>query len=304
MAKVILAGGSGFIGNILARHFMGKGDEVIVLTRKGNSIINNIKHMHWDGCTTGEWVNELEGSNVLINLTGKGVNCRYNEKHKKEIFRSRLDATRVLGIALEMLNSPPPLWINAASATIYRHAEDRPQDEYTGELGTGFSVDVCKQWEATFLKQKIQGVRQIGLRIAIVLGKGGGVIPYFLNLTRFGLGGRQGNGKQYFSWVHENDVTGVIDFLIERKELEGIFNVSAPNPIQNSEFMQRVRSVVKMRFGLPAPIWALKIGVWLLRTETELILKSRWVIPTRLVNEGYKFKVENVKQAIALSRGI
>jgi len=303
MAKIILAGGSGFIGQILAGHFTGKGDEVIVLTRNSNSTTGNVKYVHWDGQTMGAWVNELEGSDVLINLTGKSVNCRYNEKNKKEIFSSRLNAANVLGKALNALSSLPPLWINAASATIYRHAEDRPQDEYTGELGTGFSVDVCKQWEATFFEQDVPGVRKIGLRIAIVLGKNGGAMPYFFNLAKFGMGGRQGNGRQYFSWVHENDFTAIIDFFIAHKELEGIFNVSSPNPIKNSEFMATVRKSVKVPFGLPATKWMLEIGVWALRTETELILKSRWVIPTKLIQAGYKFKVENIERAVRLSGG-
>lgn len=301
MAKIILAGGSGFIGQILAGHFTGKGDEVIILTRNNNSTTGNVKYVHWDGQTMGAWVNELEGSDALINLTGKSVNCRYNEKNKKEIFSSRLNAANVLGKALNALKSPPPLWINAASATIYRHAEDRPQDENTGEFGTGFSVDVCKQWEATFFEQGVPGVRKIGLRIAIVLGKNGGVMPYFFNLTKFGMGGKQGNGRQYFSWVHENDLTAIVDFFIVHKELEGVFNVSSPHPIQNSEFMATVRKAVKMPFGLPATKWMLKIGVWALRTETELILKSRWVVPTKLIQAGYKFKVENIERAVKLS---
>lgn len=301
MSKIILAGGSGFIGKILAGHFTGKGDEVIILTRKTSCVVDKVSYVQWDGQTTGAWVNELEGSAVLINLTGKSVNCRYNEENMREILRSRLDATKVLGKALTTLKSPPPLWINAVSATIYRHAEDRPQDEYNGELGTGFSVDVCKQWEATFFEQNTAGTRKIALRIAIVLGKGGGVIPYFLNLARFGLGGNQGNGEQCFSWVHENDLTGIIDFLICHNELDGVFNAASPNPIQNKEFMKNVRQVMNMPFGLPAPKWMLKIGVWLLRTETELILKSRWVIPTRLKNAGYIFKVEDIKRAVTLS---
>jgi uncharacterized protein len=303
MAKIILAGGSGFIGQILAGHFIGKGDEVVVLTRNSNSTTGNVKYVHWDGQTTGAWVNELEGSDVLINLTGKSVNCRYNEKNKKEIFSSRLNAAKVLGKALNALKSPPPLWINAASATIYRHAEDRPQDDFTGELGTGFSVDVCKQWESTFFGQEAPGIRKIGLRIAIVLGKNGGVMPYFFNLAKFGLGGKQGNGRQYFSWIHENDLTAIIDFLVMHRELEGLFNVSSPNPIQNSEFMATVRKAVKMPFGLPATKWMLKIGVWALRTETELVLKSRRVIPTKLKQAGYKFKVENIERAVRLSSG-
>ena len=301
MAKIILAGGSGFIGQILAGHFTGKGDEVIVLTRNNNSKTGNVKYVHWDGQTPGAWINELEGSDVLINLTGKSVNCRYNEKNKKEIFSSRLNATNVLGKALNSLKYPPPLWINAASATIYRHAEDRPQDEYTGEIGTGFSVDVCKQWEDTFFEQDVPGVRKVGLRIAIVLGKNGGVMPYFFNLAKFGMGGRQGNGRQYFSWIHENDITAIIDVFMMNKELAGVFNVSSPNPIQNNEFMAIIRKVVKMPLGLPATKWMLKIGVWVLRTETELILKSRWVIPTKLIQAGYQFKVENIERAVRLS---
>src|ERR1700744_619500 len=186
MAKIILAGGSGFMGNILARHFAGKSDEVIVLTRGRAHTAGNVKFVNWDGATSGNWSNELEGSNVLINLTGKSVNCRYNEKNKAEIFSSRLNATRVLGQVLGQLKTPPELWINAASATIYRHAEDRPQDEYTGEKGTGFPVEVCKQWEAAFFEQNVTGVRQIALRSAIVLGRKGGVIPYFFSLAKFG----------------------------------------------------------------------------------------------------------------------
>jgi len=303
MAKIILAGGSGFIGNMLAAHFTGKGNKVIVLTRKGDMLKKGIKYVYWDGQTIGKWVTELEGSDVLINLTGKSVNCRYNDKNKKEIVSSRINATHVLSDALVAMKSPPLLWINAASATIYKNATDRPQDEYTGEIGTGFSVDVCKKWEAAFVEQDIPGVRKIGLRIAVVLGKNGGVIPYYFNLAKFGLGGRQGSGKQYFSWVYEEDVTGVIDFLIDHKQLKGIFNVASPNPVQNNELMKNVRDAVKMPFGLPATKWMLEIGTFLLRTETELILKSRWVIPAKLQDAGYKFKVADIKQALKLSGG-
>jgi uncharacterized protein (TIGR01777 family) len=275
MAKIILAGGSGFIGKILADHFLGKGDEVVILTRKSSAVKNKVRYVNWDARITGAWVTELENANVLINLTGKSVNCRYNTANKKEIFASRLNATNVLSQALTMCENPPRLWINAASATIYRHAEDHPQDEFTGEFGTGFSVDVCKQWEAAFFAHKIPDVRQIGLRIAIVLGKNGGVMSYLFKLGRFGLGGTQGNGNQYFSWVHENDLICIIDFLIGNKQLTGIFNVSSPNPVQNNKLMQTIRQVIKMPFGFPTKVWMLKIGVLLLRTETELILKSR-----------------------------
>lgn len=302
MAKIVLAGGSGFMGGILARHFAGKGDEVIVLTRGREYTAGNIKHVKWDGAILSSWANELEGSDVLINLTGKSVNCRYNEKNKAEIFSSRLNATRVLGQALKQLNKRPELWINAASATIYRHAEDRPQDEYTGETGTGFSVEVCKQWEEAFFAQNIPGIRLVALRTAIVLGGGGGVMPYYFNIARFGLGVRQGSGKQHFSWIHEDDLTGIVDFLIKYKNASGVYNASSPKPTANREFMRIVRREIHISVGLPATKWMLAAGAWLLGTEIELLLKSRWVLPARLTEAGYTFKVYDIKKAVHLCR--
>lgn len=304
MAKIILAGGAGFMGGILARHFAGRGDEVIVLTRGAGRTEGKVKLVNWDGVTLGNWAYQLDGSDVLINLAGKSVNCRYNEKNKQEIFSSRLNATRILGAALTQLKRKPELWINAASATIYRYAEDHPQDEYTGEKGTGFSVDVCKQWEATFFEQHIPGVRQVALRTAIVLGKDGGVIPYYFNLARFGLGGRQGSGNQYFSWIYEDDLIGIVDFLIKDKKCFGVFNAAAPNPIPNRVFMRTVRREVHMSFGLPTPKWILEIGARLLGSETELLLKSRWVVPARLTDAGYVFKVTDMKRAVHLCRPV
>jgi uncharacterized protein (TIGR01777 family) len=301
MAKVILAGGSGFIGQILSKHFADKGDEVVVLSRSPKVTTLKVKHVYWDAQTTGEWVESLNGSDILINLTGKSVNCRYNEANKKEIFASRLLSTQILGQALETVAQPPKVWINAASATIYRHAEDGPQDEFTGEVGTGFSVEVCRQWEQVFFEQEIPRVRKIGLRLAIVLGKNGGVMSYFKNLTKFFLGGKQGNGRQYFSWIHESDVTGIIDFLIAKPELEGIFNVSAPNPVPNNVFMAQLRKTMNVPFGVPTPAWLLNIGSVLIGTETELILKSRWVMPQRLLNVGYKFVTPTIQEAISRS---
>ncbi|MCD8741150.1 TIGR01777 family oxidoreductase [Mucilaginibacter roseus] len=296
--KVILAGGSGYLGTVLAAHFSKLAKEVIIFTRNPQPQNGNITMVYWNGRTLGDWAVHLEDSDVLINLAGKSVNCRYNKKNKAEIFSSRLNATRILGEALLLTDNKPKVWINAASATIYRHAEDRPQDEYTGDIGAGFSVEVCKQWEQAFAEQNIRGIRKIVLRISIVLGKHGGVAGYYLNLARFGLGGIQGNGKQYFSWVHEDDVTGSIDFLLDNPNLQGAFNIASPNPIQNRELMAVIRKAVGAPFGLPATKWMLEIGTWLLRTETELILKSRWVLPTRLTEASYNFKVPDIKTAI------
>jgi uncharacterized protein len=299
--KVILAGGSGYLGIVLAAHFSKLAKQVVIFTRNPKPANGNITMVYWDGRTIGDWATHLEDSDVLINLTGKSVNCRYNEKNKAEIFASRLDATRVLGEALRLTSIKPKVWFNAASATIYRHAEDRPQDEYNGEIGSGFSIEVCKQWEQAFADQQVPGVRKIVLRISVVLGSNGGVAGYYLNLARFGLGGIQGNGKQYFSWVHEDDITGSIDFLLDNPHLDGAFNIASPKPIQNHELMAVIRKAVGAPFGLPATKWMLEIGTWLLQTETELILKSRWVLPTRLTEAGYTFKVPDIKQAIEKS---
>lgn len=299
MSKIILAGGSGFIGQLLAKHFTEKGDEVVILSRNPGAEGTLRRSVFWDGLNTGEWVEELEGADVLINLTGKSVNCRYNDKNKALILSSRVNATRVLGTALKQLTRPPRLWINSASATIYRHAEDHAQDDISGEIGEGFSVEVCKAWEAAFYAEKTVGVRQIALRIAIALGNKGGVLPYYLNLARFGLGGQQGNGKQYFSWIHEDDLKGIIDFLMVHEEISGTFNVAAPNPIPNKKLMQEFRKAVGIPFGLPATRLMLELGTWVLGTETELILKSRWVTPAKLLAQGYVFQVPEIRQAIA-----
>ncbi|WP_192822239.1 TIGR01777 family oxidoreductase [Rufibacter sp. LB8] len=291
MAKIILAGGNGFIGRFLAQHFTGKGDNVIVLTRKPTSEPTAAKQVYWDAATAnGDWVQHLENADVLINLTGKSVNCRYTAKNKREIIASRVNATDALGQAIRQVQHPPKLWINAASATIYRHAIDGPQDELTGEIGTGFSVDVCTKWENAFYSQHTPAT----------LAPDGGVMPYYRNLARFGLGGRQGNGLQCFSWIHAQDVIHSIEFLMQHEELEGDFNLASPKPIPNHYFMTTIRQALRIKFGLRARKWMLKIGAFLLGTETELLLKSRWVVPARLLEAGYTFKVQTIEEAVKL----
>ncbi|RCH55509.1 TIGR01777 family protein [Mucilaginibacter hurinus] len=299
--KIILAGGSGYLGKVLAQHFSKLANEVIIFTRSPKPAIGNINMIAWDGATIGQWAQHLEDSDVLINLTGKSVNCRYDEKNKAEIFSSRLKATWILGEALKQTNNPPGVWMNAASATIYRHAEDRPQDEFNGDIGEGFSIEVCKRWERAFAEQNIPGIRKIILRITVVLGSNGGVMHYYSNLAKYGLGGIQGNGNQYFSWVHEEDLVGSVQFLLDNPQLDGVFNIASPHPVQNHELMYTIRKAVGMPIGLPATKWMLEIGTLLLQTETELILKSRWVLPTRLLNEGYRFSVPYIHKAIQIS---
>lgn len=308
--KIIIAGGTGFIGEAMTRYF-NKENEIIILTRKisnsktnrnNYSLINysdlpNVKYRQWDGKTLGDWAKELEGSEIIINLAGKTVNCRYTEKNKKEIFDSRTNATKVIGEAISNCAVPPKLWINSSSATIYRYAEDRTQDEYTGEFHNDFSVQVCQLWEKTFYEQRTPFTRKVALRMAITLGAGGVMLPYF-NLLKFGLGGQQGNGKQMYSWVHIEDTCRMIDWIYEHKELEGTFNCCSPNPVANKIFMSALRKVTKTLFGLPAYKWTLKIGATLIGTETELILKSRWVVPTKFLETGFAFKYPLLEDAL------
>ncbi|MCJ8013267.1 TIGR01777 family oxidoreductase [Paenibacillus sp. KQZ6P-2] len=287
--KVVIAGGTGFIGTYLEEQFKRLEYEVLIISRKAG-------HIAWDD--TDGIRESLEHAEMLINLAGKSVNCRYHAKNKAEIMNSRTETTDILGQAALACEHPPGLWINSSTATIYRHAEDRPMTEAHGEIGSGFSVEVAKAWERSFFSFSLPHTRQIALRIAIVLGRGGGVMIPYRNLVRFGLGGIQGPGSQKFSWIHLDDILGIILFLRDHPELSGVFNVSSPNPVDNRELMQQLREVMKMPFGLPSPAWMLELGARVIQTETELILKSRWVIPERLEQAGYRFKYPTLRKAL------
>ncbi|WP_404351075.1 TIGR01777 family oxidoreductase [Sutcliffiella horikoshii] len=288
--KVVLAGGTGFIGKYLEKQFIQQNYKVIIISRQP-------QHIAWTDMKGIKAA--VDNAEMVINLAGKSVDCRYNEENKKEIFDSRTETTRIIGEAIESVQSPPKLWINSSTATIYRHAEDRPMTETTGEIGEGFSVEVAKAWEKSFFDFNLPQTRQAALRIAIVLGKDGGVMTPFKNLVTFGLGGIQGPGTQMFSWVHIEDVYRIMLFIRDRKDLHGVFNCSAPNPISNKHFMAEMREKMDRKIGLPSPRWMLEIGAIVIRTETELILKSRWVIPERLENEGYQFKYPKIDEALA-----
>lgn len=287
--KIVIAGGTGFVGQYLTEKFIGSGYEVIIVSRQAN-------HINWNN--TSAIATALENAEMLINLAGKSVDCRYNEKNKQEIFDSRINTTQSLGNAILQCKNPPALWINSSTATIYRHAQDRPMTENAGEIGTGFSVNVATNWEKTFFNFKLPGTRQIALRMAIVLGKDGGVVKPIKNLVRFGLGGKQGDGNQMFSWIHIEDLYRCIVFLQGQQQLAGVFNTSAPNPVTNKNLMKVFRLKMKMPFGLPAPEWLLKFGAILIKTETELILKSRWVIPERLLQAGFNFQYSVIDTAL------
>jgi uncharacterized protein len=298
--KIILAGGSGQMGTAIASHFKTKCKEIIILSRQPTKIQDNIRTITWDGKIIGDWYKEIEGADILINLTGKSVNCRYTEANKKEIFDSRTNSIDILAKAIKLCKQAPLLWIQSASATIYRHAEDRAMTETNGEIGEGFSIDVCKKWEQTFETKtaEFKNMRKIILRTSLVLGKIEGVFPRLKNLVKFGLGGKQGNGNQLVSWVHEKDVATMIEWISNKPEIHGVINCTSPLPISNIKFMNTFRQVYGIPFGLPTPTWLLKLGAIIIGTETELILKSRWVLPEKIEATGYKFMYPDLESAL------
>ncbi|MEM6686757.1 MAG: TIGR01777 family oxidoreductase [Bacteroidota bacterium] len=299
MKKMIIAGGSGFLGQALIHYFLPKDFEIIVLSRSTKKTGNHqLRYVQWDAKTLDIWMIELEGADVLINLTGRSVDCRYNEKNKAEILNSRVQSTKVLGEAIQACAVPPKVWMNSSTATIYKHSLEQKMTEATGVVGDDFSMNVAKSWEATFYDCHTPKTKKIALRTSIVLGKNGGAFIPLKNLTKLGLGGTQGKGNQKVSWIHEHDFCRALEFLLEQKSV-GIFNITAPNPIPNKSFMKTIRKVMNIRVGLLQPKWLLQLGARIIKTEAELILKSRYVIPEKLVAAGFQFQYPTAEKAIA-----
>lgn len=303
--KIVIPGGSGQVGTVLARAFHRRGHEVVVLSRKPTNA--PWRMVGWDGETLGDWVSEFEGADAVINLAGQSVNCRYHDHNRQIIKDSRLKSTKVVGDAIAQAWKPPRVWLQASTATIYAHRYDAPNDEATGFIGGSepnapdtwrFSIEVATSWERALNQAPTPLTRKVLMRSAIVMNPDpGSPFDTLLRLVRFGLGGKSGDGKQYVSWIHDQDFVRAVLWLIEHEEFEGPVNLAAPNPLTNTEFMRALRSAWGMPFGLPATKWMLEIGALVLRTETELILKSRRVIPTRLLQSGFDFQFSGWPEA-------
>lgn len=298
MKKLIIAGGTGFLGKSLIEYFSPKFDNITVLTRGKSRLIKNIKYLNWDAENIDDWQQEIEGSDVLINMTGRSVDCRYNQKNKKIILNSRVNSTKVLDQAIQNSIEPPKVWLNSSTATIYRHSLDIEMSENGGEIGSGFSVEVAKAWENAFFSSVKTGTRKIALRTSIVFGKGGGAFTPIKNLAKLGFGGKQGLGNQKVSWIHIDDFVRSIEFILQTEDINGVINLAAPKPTNNFKLMKTVRNSLGVPFGIPLPKGLLEIGARLIQTETELILKSRNVIPTKLLKAGFKFKYNTIFSAI------
>jgi uncharacterized protein len=295
--KIVIPGGSGQVGRVLARHFHSRGHAVTVLSRQPRPAAWRV--IAWNGRAPGPWIDDLAQSDVCINLAGRSVNCRYNSTNRNVIYESRIQSTGLLNQVLASLNPAPRLWINASTATIYRHALDRPMNEADGELGGNepgapetwnFSIDVAKGWEEAFFSTSTPLTRKIAIRSALTLSPDrGGVFDVLLGLVCRGLGGRQGPGTQFVSWIHKADFVRAIDLLIAREDLCGAVNLASPNPLPNGDFMRALREAWGIGFGLPSPKWMIEFGTYLMRTESELVLKSRRVVPGRLMDAGFEF---------------
>jgi uncharacterized protein (TIGR01777 family) len=303
--RIVLPGGSGNIGAVLARYFQERGHRVTVLTRAPYTA--SWPTVHWDGAHAGPWVETLEGADVCINLSGRSIDCRYTERNRRALYDSRIGPTELLQQVIDGLNNPPWLWMNASSATIYRHAIDREMDEATGEMGGNewmgegiwrrrapekwnWTARLVREWERALFSAPTPRTRKIALRTSLVMSPApDSVFGVLSRLTRLSLGGTQGNGRQYVSWIHETDFARALEFLILHEEVEGPVNLTAPQPLPNREFMAALREAWEVPNGLPAPALLLSLGMFLLRSEPELILKSRRVVPGRLLDAGFRF---------------
>ena len=293
--KLIIAAGTGFLGQILVAFYKKNFTEIVILTRGKSEIKENIKYVNWDAKTLTGWEKELESSEVIINLAGKSVDCRYTNANKKEILSSRINSTKIISEAISQCKNPPNHWLNSSTSTIYCHSEDKEMTEENGEIGDDFSMNVAKSWEKAFFETQTPKTLKTALRTSIVLGKNGGAFKPIKILTLLGLGGKQGNGNQFISWIHELDFARSIDFILD-KEMIGVVNLISPKPTKNKNFMQLLRKEMKMPFGLPTPTFLLKIGAKIIGTETELVLKSRNVIPERLLKNGFKFEFDTLEK--------
>ena len=301
--RIILAGGSGLLGRVLAGDLLSRGQEVIVLTSSPRNGQDGVKEVAWDGKTLGNWAKELEGAAAVINLAGRSVNCRYHSRNRREILESRINPTRALGEAIALCRKPPRVWLNSSTATIYKHTFGPAWDE-SGEIGgtaevkDEFSVKVACEWEKALDEARTPTTRKIALRSAMVLAnEENSVFPVLRRLVRLGLGGRMASGKQFVSWIHHADFCRAIEWIIARDEMSGVVNLASPNPVANSEMMRTLREVCGVPCGLPATRRMLEVGAFFLRTETELIIKSRRVIPGRLAAAGFQFRFPHLREA-------
>lgn len=300
--KIVIPGGSGHLGTILTRALRQRGHQVVVLSRR-----LDCPGRLWDGRTVGPWAEEIDGADAVINLAGRSVNCRYSRRHKDEIMRSRVDSTRVVGEAIARAKNPPRVWLQASTATIYAHTFDHANDERNGTIGGSepdappdwrFSIEVAKAWEAAMDAADTPHTRKVKLRAAVVMSAdAGGIFSLLRRHVWLGFG-RFGDGRQYMSWIHERDFVRAVEWLLEHDLVDGVVNLASPNPVPNAVFIDELRQAMGRPFAVPSSGWILRFGAWLMRTEPELVLKSRRVVPGRLLQQGFTFEYPDWRDAV------
>lgn len=298
LPRLIIAGGSGFLGRGLIRHLAERFDEIVVLTRQRYPRMGNVRFVQWDAKALGGWATELDGATAIVNFVGRTVDCRKTPRNKAVILQSRVDSVRVLGEAVAAAKSPPPVWIQAATAHIYGDTANEILDEQS-PIGNGFAPQVGMAWEAALAEHVPASIRTVVLRITFVLGREGGALKTLARLARFGLGGTVGRGAQYISWIHERDLFRIIEQAISDAAMSGIYVITAPNPVPNRDFMRLLRHAVHRPWSPPAPAPLVHLGSWLLRTDPELALLGRRCVPTRLLNEKFVFRHPELSESLS-----
>jgi uncharacterized protein len=300
--RIVIAGGSGFLGLSMAQEFAGRGADVTILSRSVPKAAGAWRHLPWDGRTLGDWSTAIDGSDAVVNLAGRTVNCIKTPDHRDEILRSRVESTRVLGHAMRCVSSPPPVWVQMSTAHIYGDPPSVVCTEESAE-GYGLAPTVARAWEAAFAESKLASQRGVIMRTSFVVGRdrgaGGGALGTLGLIAKLGLGGKVASGTQGMSWIHEDDINTIFARAIVDDKMSGAYIVSSPNPKSQVEFMRTLRRVLGMPIGLPALEWMVRIGAPLfMRTDPELVLYGRYVIPKRLMDEGFEFRYPELEPAI------
>lgn len=298
MKRVILAGGSGFVGHALAPVLVANGYQVVVLGRGAAHRKDHVEYLQWDGKTPGGWASSLDAAEAVVNLTGKNINCRHTPENRREIIRSRVDSVRVLGEAIGQSATPPKVFVQTSGVGFYGDTGHQVADE-DAPLGIDFPAEVCRQWEGAFNALDLPKTRKIILRLAVVLGREGGALPLLEKLTRWFLGGAVGDGRQFLSWVHIADAVRMFVSAIEQEDLTGVFNATAPVPVTNREFMSELRRALHRPWSPPVPPPMARAGAWLMGSDGDLALLSSRCVPRRLLEHGFQFQFPTLRDAFA-----
>ncbi len=296
MSKIIITGGSGFVGEMALDHFTKQGHQVTLISRSKPTFNGSYEWFKWDGKSLGNWMTSLEGADIVLNLAGKSISCRYTEENKAALINSRLDSTKIVAEALNMVKNPPKLWMNASSATVHSNGPGPVGED--GHQEQGFSPDLVRAWESAFFVSNTPNVRKVALRMGLILDTTGSTMTVFKRLARLGLGGKMGIGNQHVAWLHKTDLLNMIDFIIENPLIEGPVNAVSPNPTPNRAFMKALRKNLGVPFGLPATKWMIKLGAAVIGTSSELVLWNRNVVPTKLINSDFRFKFPTIDIAL------